>query len=56
MVAREATERKPGARGLRSIMESILFDTIFDLPSLEGVEQVVITTFWPSTNHCCSSP
>ena len=31
------------ARGLRSIMEGILLDTMFDLPSLEGVEEVVIS-------------
>jgi len=36
-------ERKTGARGLRSIMETILLDTMFDLPSLEGVEKVVIS-------------
>jgi ATP-dependent Clp protease ATP-binding subunit ClpX len=35
--------RKTGARGLRSIMESILLDTMFDLPSLEGVQEVVIS-------------
>jgi ATP-dependent Clp protease ATP-binding subunit ClpX len=43
-IARKAIERKTGARGLRSIMESILLDTMFDLPSLEGVEEVVIST------------
>src|ERR1700733_3132956 len=42
-VARKAIERKTGARGLRSIIESILLDTMFDLPSLEGVEGVVIS-------------
>ena len=42
MIARKAIERKTGARGLRSIMEQILLDTMFDLPGLEGVEQVVI--------------
>jgi ATP-dependent Clp protease ATP-binding subunit ClpX len=42
-IARKATERKTGARGLRSIMEGILLDTMFELPSLEGVEEVVIT-------------
>ena len=42
-IARKAIERKTGARGLRSIMESMLLDTMFDLPSLEGVEEVVIT-------------
>jgi ATP-dependent Clp protease ATP-binding subunit ClpX len=42
-IARKAIERKTGARGLRAIMESILLDTMFELPSLEGVEEVVIT-------------
>src|SRR4029077_6500871 len=34
---------RTGARGLRSIMEALLLDTMFDLPSLEGVEEVVIS-------------
>jgi ATP-dependent Clp protease ATP-binding subunit ClpX len=42
-IARKAIERKTGARALRSIMESVLLDTMFDLPSLEGVKQVVIS-------------
>ena len=42
-VARRAIERKTGARGLRSILEAILLETMFDLPSLEGVEEVVIS-------------
>ncbi|MBT6883554.1 MAG: ATP-dependent Clp protease ATP-binding subunit ClpX [Rhodospirillaceae bacterium] len=41
-IAAKAVERKTGARGLRSIMENILLDTMFDLPELEGVEEVVI--------------
>ncbi len=41
-VAKKAVERKTGARGLRSIMENILLDTMFDLPGLDGVEEVVI--------------
>jgi ATP-dependent Clp protease ATP-binding subunit ClpX len=41
-VARRAVIRNTGARGLRSIMESILLDTMFELPGLEGVEEVVI--------------
>jgi len=41
-VARKAIARKTGARGLRSIMEGILLDTMFDLPGLEGVEGVVV--------------
>lgn len=42
-IARKAIERKTGARGLRSIMEGILLETMFDLPTLEGVEEVVIS-------------
>ncbi|HJW80762.1 MAG TPA: AAA family ATPase, partial [Acidiferrobacterales bacterium] len=41
-VARRAMERKTGARGLRSILEHALLDTMFDLPSLEGVKKVVV--------------
>ena len=41
-IARKALERKTGARGLRSIMEHVLIDTMFDLPTLDGVAQVVI--------------
>ncbi|MBZ0217072.1 MAG: ATP-dependent Clp protease ATP-binding subunit ClpX [Fimbriimonadaceae bacterium] len=42
-IARKAIERKTGARGLRSIMEAILLDTMYDLPGLEGVEEIVIS-------------
>jgi len=42
-IAEKAIERKTGARGLRSIMEAILLDTMYDLPSLEGVQEVVIS-------------
>src|SRR6516225_10455623 len=42
-IAHKATERKTGAHGLRSIVEAILLDTMFDLPSLEGVEEVVVS-------------
>ena len=41
-IAKRAIERKTGARGLRSILEEILLDTMFDLPSMEGVEEVVV--------------
>lgn len=41
-VAKKAIERKTGARGLRSIMENTLLDTMFDLPSMDGVEEIVI--------------
>ena len=42
-IAKKAIERKTGARGLRSIMEAILLDTMFDLPGLDGVQEVVIS-------------
>ncbi len=41
-IAQRAIERKTGARGLRSIMEDILLDTMFDLPGLEAVGEVVV--------------
>ncbi|HEX6549188.1 MAG TPA: ATP-dependent Clp protease ATP-binding subunit ClpX [Gammaproteobacteria bacterium] len=40
--ARKAMERKTGARGLRTIMEHVLLDTMYDLPSMEHVSKVVI--------------
>jgi ATP-dependent Clp protease ATP-binding subunit ClpX len=43
-VAQKANLRKTGARGLRSILEAILLDTMFDLPSLEGVDEVAINS------------
>jgi ATP-dependent Clp protease ATP-binding subunit ClpX len=41
-IAEKAVERKTGARGLRSILENILLDTMFDLPGMEEVSEVVI--------------
>lgn len=41
-VASKAMERKTGARGLRSILESVLLDTMYEIPSLDGVTKVVI--------------
>jgi len=41
-VARKAMERKTGARGLRTILESVLLDIMYDLPSMESVSKVVI--------------
>ena len=41
-IARKALKRKTGARGLRTIMESVLLDTMYDLPSLENVSKVVV--------------
>ena len=41
-IACKAIARKTGARGLRSILENILLDTMYDLPSEEGAEEVVI--------------
>tara|TARA_R110002110_G_scaffold414147_2_gene643424 strand:+ start:152782 stop:154047 length:1266 start_codon:yes stop_codon:yes gene_type:complete len=41
-ISKKAIARKTGARGLRSIMENILLDTMFELPGMDGVEEVVI--------------
>ncbi len=41
-IAKRAIARKTGARGLRSIMEDILLDTMFELPGADGVEEVVV--------------
>ena len=41
-IAKKAVERKTGARGLRSIMENILLNPMFDLPEMHGIEEVVI--------------
>jgi ATP-dependent Clp protease ATP-binding subunit ClpX len=43
-ISKKAIERKTGARGLRSIMEAILLETMFDLPGLDGVQEVVISS------------
>ena len=43
-VSKRAIQRKTGARGLRSIMEGILLDTMFELPALNGVSEVVINS------------
>ena len=41
-IAKKAIERHTGARGLRSILENMLLDIMYDLPSLEGVKEVVV--------------
>ena len=41
-IAKRAIDRKTGARGLRSILEDILLDTMFELPSMENVEEVIV--------------
>ena len=41
-IAKRAIQRKTGARGLRSIMENILLDTMFELPSLDNADEVVV--------------
>jgi ATP-dependent Clp protease ATP-binding subunit ClpX len=41
-IAKRAVERKTGARGLRSILEDVLLDTMFELPGMEGVAEVVV--------------
>ena len=42
-IAAKAYERKTGARGLRSIMEDILMDTMYEIPSDESIEECIIT-------------
>ena len=41
-IARKAMDRKTGARGLRSILEDVLLNTMFELPGMAGVEEVVV--------------
>ena len=41
-VARKALEKDTGARGLRTILENILLDTMFNLPGIEGVNEIVV--------------
>ena len=41
-IAHKAMERKTGARGLRSIVEGVLLDTMYDLPSVDNVSKVVV--------------
>ena len=42
VIARKAMERKTGARGLRTILEHVLLDTMYELPSAENVEKVIV--------------
>ena len=42
VIAQKAIDRKTGARGLRSILEEILLDSMFDLPAMSGVSEVVV--------------
>jgi len=41
-VAKKATERKTGARGLRTILENVLLDTMYDLPQMDDVKKVIV--------------
>jgi ATP-dependent Clp protease ATP-binding subunit ClpX len=41
-IAKKAMDRKMGARGLRAILENILLDTMYELPSMDGVNKVVV--------------
>lgn len=42
LIAKKAMERKSGARGLRAILENILLDTMYDLPSMKGLRQMIV--------------
>jgi len=50
-IARTALERKAGARGLRTILESILLDVMFDIPSIKGCREVVVNEEAVRTGH-----
>ena len=52
-IARKAIKRKTGARGLRSILENVLLDTMYELPTATGVSKVVIDE---STIECGTEP
>jgi ATP-dependent Clp protease ATP-binding subunit ClpX len=41
-IALKAINRKTGARGLRSILEDVLLDPMFDLPGVQGVQEIVV--------------
>jgi ATP-dependent Clp protease ATP-binding subunit ClpX len=43
-IAIKAIERKTGARGLRSILETILLDSMFELPEMDNVEEIIINS------------
>ena len=42
-IARKAIERKTGARGLRAIVEGLMMDIMFEIPSIKGAKKVIIT-------------
>ena len=42
LIAKKSLAKKIGARGLRATLENILLDTMYDLPSLEGVAKVIV--------------
>jgi ATP-dependent Clp protease ATP-binding subunit ClpX len=50
-IAKKALARKTGARGLRSILEQALIDTMFDLPNTSNVEKVVVDASTIEDNH-----
>ena len=50
VIAKKALAKRTGARGLRNILESILLDTMYNLPSLDNVEKIVIDTSVASGN------
>lgn len=51
LIAQEAIQRKTGARGLRSIMENLMLDIMYDLPSRDDVEKCVITRELVASNE-----
>ena len=49
-ISEKAVKRNTGARGLRSILETILLDTMYQLPELQGVEEIMINKEVPEEN------
>jgi ATP-dependent Clp protease ATP-binding subunit ClpX len=50
-IAREALKRKSGARGLRAIMETIMLDVMYDMPSQINIKEVIISEEVVSRNE-----
>ena len=44
LIAQKALDRNTGARGLRSILENILLDTMFELPGIDGVNEIMVNS------------
>jgi ATP-dependent Clp protease ATP-binding subunit ClpX len=50
-IARKAIERKTGARGLRAIVEGLMMEVMYDIPSMKGAKKVIISENVVTTNE-----